>query len=168
MLPENVRRVIDTKAGQVLVATPLRLNPITQRAAEQQASTGIQGSAGHGIYVRGYFDFFRSAVGELLSTTLRLLEVSDPVNEPDILDYLDKKIDPFRNGVDQYVLRVSHAAFSPQEPNLTAVYKNLRGNFSVELAIVQAKRRAAQIPPPAVTINNGSNFQIGNHNVQKS
>lgn len=167
MLPAAIKEVIDAKADQVLIATVEIMNTVTRRAAEKQAATGIQGDAAKGPYVRAYFDYFKSAIGSLFNKTLQIVEISDAANREEIISYLDQKIAPFLTNIEQYVFKVSRARFSEEEPNLKVVYAKLRQDFVIELSIAQVKRATAQAQATQININGGSNFQVGDQNIQK-
>lgn len=166
-IPKEVADVIDSRAAHVLVDSTPVMNGITRRAAEQQVRTGISGSAAHGIYVGAYFEYFKQAVGELFTTALKIAEPVTGWESSDLLAYVDATVGPFQSSLEQSISRISCAPFSQDEPNLAAVYAHLRRGLQIELSLIRARQRANRSVPSPITIQNSSNFQVGDHNTQR-
>lgn len=165
MLSTSAKNLLDLRCAD-LELTMVEHNTIARHAFEQQARSGIQGSAAANT-VCGYFDFFKGQVRAVHEGAIAVISASDPADDLDAIPgYIDNKIRPFLDTMQAKVVAISTAPFSPSEPNLQAVYTRLRTDFEFSAGVAIGRRRTERPSVESYHVHGPNLGQVGHGNRQ--
>lgn len=163
----NTQQLIDLKCEDLKLTTA-EANEFARHAGEKQAASGIKGPDGAANCLAGFHvDFFKARVRAVHAGVLEVIAASDSREDLDgVPVYVDGKIRPFVQLIQQKLTAISPRPWSQKEPTTTAMYAPLKSDFDFKAGVAIRAQEKQAASPKSYHVH-GPNFgQVGDGNSQ--